>query len=58
MYTSQYRNAGRRKGTKVTERAMNAACHGNISACHLGHACHRFATFVLRIQPLKSAPFF
>ena len=38
-YSSQRRDAGR---TKVIGAAVNAACQGNLSACHFGHACHRF----------------
>jgi len=25
---------------------VNTACQENLSACHLGHACHRFAALV------------
>ena len=29
-------------GQNKTGTAVNAACQGNLSACHFGHACHRF----------------
>ena len=38
---SQYRDTGRSKGIKQTGTAVDAACQGDISACH------RFATLVL-----------
>jgi hypothetical protein len=43
MYTcsSQFRDAGRTKEIGAT---VNAACQGNLSAYHFGHAWHRFYT--------------
>jgi hypothetical protein len=43
IHIAQYRDAIRAKekniGTKV-----NSACQENLSVCHLGHACHGFAS--------------
>ena len=49
--------AGRTKDIKKTARtAVNITCQGNFSACHFGHACHRFLSTGLGIQsnPLPS----
>ena len=35
------REAGRAKERKKIGTAVNAACQGNLSACHFGYACHR-----------------
>jgi len=41
MYTcsSQYTDSGQAKEIKRSARAVNAACQGNVSACHFGHSC-------------------
>jgi hypothetical protein len=46
VYTnsSQYRNAGRTKNKKKAEITVNAACLGNLSACHFGYTCQRFVS--------------
>jgi len=40
---SHYRNAGRAKENKQ-DTAVNDASQGNLSACCVGHACHRFVS--------------
>ena len=41
IYTcsSQYRDDGRAKEMKKIGTAVNAACQGNLFACHFGYAC-------------------
>ena len=39
--SAQCRDAGRAKEIGT---AVNAACQGNLSVCHFGHACHRFGS--------------
>ena len=41
-YSSQYRQAGWAKVINKFGTAVNAAFQGKFSACHFGHACHRF----------------
>jgi hypothetical protein len=41
-HSLQYRDAGRAKEIKRNGTAVNAACQGNLSACHFGHSCQRF----------------
>ena len=40
---SQYRNPGRANDNKQG-RAVNVSYKGNLSACFVGHACHRFVS--------------
>ena len=46
IYVYIYHNiamlAGQKKKKKGT--AVNSAYQGNLSACHFGHSCHRFAS--------------
>jgi len=49
FFTIQRRWSGTRKETKKgggggEGAAVNAACQGNLSSCHFGHACHRFVS--------------
>ena len=57
-YPSQYRKADwvKKKNKKIGT-AVNAACQGNRSVCHFGHACHRFTSPVLGILTLQMAYF-
>jgi hypothetical protein len=47
-YSSQYREAGWVKEIKNWT-AVNSTCQGKLSACHFGHACHRFISPVLEV---------
>jgi len=50
IYYSQYTDAGwAREIKKKLGLAVSAVCHGNLSACHFGHMCHRFPSPVTRI---------
>ena len=42
---------GQQKFKKIGT-GVNAACPGNLSACHCGHACHRFAALFLAVACL------
>jgi hypothetical protein len=51
----QYRDAGRAKEIKKIGTAVNAACQGNLSACHFGHARRKYASHEERNKSNGSA---
>jgi hypothetical protein len=44
VYFSQHVDNGRAKEIKITGTGLYAACHGNLSMCHFGHARHSFVS--------------